>query len=196
MSTNWYLYSFDESLWNSIFGSGAPEHVKALSAFLTDEQNFDFEDPEVAEEVARKLISHGFNAEQFDDEEVEIVECVPSAVVHSGDTLSVDAKAESPEGTTWQMLQELMRRAEGRVESKMIRLLSNGRSLLGPDYEDAEYVILSPDEVRSLRAELEQIVGLDAEWSHPDFAPYIQNELVAPIQSIAATGRALAVMIG
>lgn len=198
MSSNWYLYSFDQNRWDSLFGGGNPEHAEALVAELTDEQNFDFEDPDAAAAVARKLVREGFTAGGFDEEEMEIVECIPSAIFRGTSELRslVNGEPESPEGTTWQMLKELMKRAEGHVEPKMIRLLTNGRSLADSEYDNGEYVILSPNEVQSLHEELQQIVSLDVEWSDEEFPPYIQRELLEPIQSTATAGRALAVMIG
>jgi hypothetical protein len=41
-------------------------------------------------------------------------------------------------------------------------------------------------------AEARQVVGLDAEWSHPDFPPEVDKELIGPVQKVADAGRGLA----
>ena len=194
MSADWSFYSFDHARFEELFGGGSESVAEALVEVLTDETCFDFEDPEVAEAVARRVVAEGFSYDGADEEEQDVLDCIPDAVFKASDSLSrqVDVKPESPQGFHINVVEELLKRAEGKVDLKLLSLFNGGRRYGGAPSEYCEHIIFPPAEVAELLVEARQVVDLQAEWSHPDFPPVVDKELIGPLKKVAEAGRGLA----
>lgn len=194
MSAEWSFYSFRYERFEKLFGGGSESEEQALVDIITDEAYYDFDDPEMAEEVARRAIREGLSYQGADEESRDVLDCIPSAVLKDSDTLVeyVNAGGESPQGLHINVVSELLDRAEGRLELRLLRLFSGGRRYGETDSDYCEYVIFTPSEVKDLLGEAGEVVALDVQWSHPDFPTEVENELLQPLRKVSAQGRGLA----
>lgn len=194
MSASWNLYSFDQGKLDLLFGS-APEAVAdALAEILIDEGEFDFDDPEVAETVARRVTSEGL-FEAADEDEQDVLNCLRFALfVGAGPVAEfLGAAPESPNGIHVNVTGELLKRADG-LDLPLLALFGTGRRLEKSPCEFCEYIVFSPEEIRDLLAEVKQVIALEREWSHPDFLPEVEKEVLTPLANIAEAGRGAAAL--
>jgi hypothetical protein len=194
MSASWTFYSFDATRFEQLFGSGIESHAEALATSLSNRDYFDFDDPDLAASVARRVVEEGFSYDDVTDEEQDVMDCIPSAIFHVPGLLSqtLDVQPESPEGFHINVVEELYKRAAGHCEPELLKLFDGGRRYGGAPTEYCEYIIFSPTEVRGLFSEARQVVDVDAEWSHPDFRAVVEKELLEPLHKIIGANRGLA----
>lgn len=194
MSSHWTFYSFDDRRFQQLFGGGSSANADALADFLTQEDYFDFDDPDRAAAVARRVVAEGFSYKGADDEQRDILDCIPSAVFNGSETLGrfVNAQPESPQGLHINVVQELRKRAGTEIDTPLLSLFNGGRRLGDAPAEYCEYIVFTPAEVTALLAEVRRIVELDTPWSHPDFPAEVENELLGPLESAAQADRGLA----
>ena len=194
MSAQWHLYSFNSRRFEKLCGYGSDEEEAALVEILTDESNYDFDDPEVVREVVHRVIREEFSYDGAGREERDVLDCIPSAVFKDSERLAehVDASPESPEGLHLNVVGELLNRGKQRLELKLLPLFCEGRRYGQPRPGDCEYIIFSPSEVRGLLEEIRRVIELDTRWSDPGFPVEIEKELVGPLQKLSQEGRGLA----
>lgn len=194
MSSHWTFYSFDNGHFQQLFGGGSSAHADALADFLTQEDYFDFDDPDRAAAVARRVVAAGFSYQGADEEERDILDCIPSAVFNGSEVLGrfADAQRESPGGLHINVIQELRKRAGAKIDTPLLSLFNGGRRLGDAPAGYCEYIVFTPAEVTALLAEVRRLVDLDAPWSHPDFPSAVERELLGPLQDVAQANRGLA----
>jgi hypothetical protein len=193
MNASWNLYSFDQQKLTELFGHAPGPIADALVEILTDEDYFDFDDKEVAEAVARRVTSEGYSYCNSNEDERDVLDCLPIAMLKGSGPVArfLEAAPESPNGIHVNVAGELLKRAKG-LDLNLLPLFDKGRRFGEASCEYCEYILFSPDEVGQLLAEVGQVIALDRRWSHADFPPVVEKEVLAPLRKIAQAGRGVA----
>jgi hypothetical protein len=194
MSASWNFYSFDSTHFEHLLGSGSESHADTLATSLANEDFFDFDDPDISESVARRVIMKGFFYDSATDEEQDVLDCIPRVIFNVSGLLSetLDARPESSEGFHINVVEEMHKRAARHCELRLLKLFDGGRRYGVTPTEHCDYIIFSPTEVSELLSEAQQVVDVEAGWSHPDFRPMVEKELIEPLQKTVDANRGLA----
>jgi hypothetical protein len=195
LSCEWFFYSFAMDKFRRLFGHGTGKQEQALVDVVTNRDWYDFEDPELAERVARRAVREGLSYARVSKEEAGVLDCLLEAAIKGPGRLSKDlaAEPESPEGLHINVVEELLRRARrGKLRLKLLPIFGDGRRYGETKLSHCSYAAFPPGEVSALLAEVRRVVGLAVPWRHPDFPGEVEKELLGPLGQVAKKRRALA----
>jgi len=188
MSTCWYLHSFSLDRFKQVFGSATPEQEEKLLEFIedSDEGYEDDDERELAVLLAKKILHGGISYKgKREDEKVMLDDIVTRAFHEMGLGEELREKPISPEPVTLDLAEELIEHAS---PGGLISFLSEGRRF-GTNEPAAllmGYFILTADEVRKLKSEVDELIANPSiQWKWPQVPEQAKDNISQPLGKIA-----------
>jgi len=199
MSYAWSFQSFSVEKFKHYFGHATPEEVEAMVAAATWQEKADGDtvDLRPIEEVVRRVATSGLTYAGLTPEQAKILDQRLMVLFSPEGIEDLEIEPESPDGVHPNIIQELIQRAQGRVELRCLPVLVHGWRH-GEDSLAAkcEYVILYPEILPMLAAEIEAVVKLPLPWSE-DYVPEVVDEcLLQVIRTVIPKKKGLAGFLG
>ena len=109
----------------------------------------------------------------------------------------LEIEPESPDGVHPSIIEELLQRAQGRVELSYLPVLLHGwRHGVGDLTAKCEYVLLYPEHLPPLAAEIDAVVKLALPWSESYVPEVVDKCLVQVVRNVIPKQKGLAGFLG
>jgi hypothetical protein len=203
MSYAWSFHSFSIPKFQHYFGHASLQEVEEMVAAATwEEREYgDEENPtdlEPIERIVRRVATGGISyAGLSSDDARTLDECIAVLFSPEGLEEQLEIGPESPDGVHPTIIEELLRRAEGRVELRYLPMLRHGWRYGGNDLAvRCEYVLLHPEHLQPLADEISSVVALPLPWSEGHVPEVVDECLVQVLQAVIPTKKGLAGFLG
>ena len=199
MSYAWSFHSFSINKFKHYFGHATPEEVEAMveAAIWQEKAEGSTVDLAPIKAVVRHVATNGLSYAGLTPEQAKILDHRLGVLFSPEGIEDLEIEPESPDFVHPSIIAELIQRAQGRVELKILPVLAHGWRH-GEDNlaANCEYVILFPELLPQLAAEIETVVKLPLPWSE-DYVPEVVDEcLLKVIRNVISKKKGLAGFLG
>jgi hypothetical protein len=203
MSYAWTFHSFSLEKFQRYFGQASPQEVEEMVAAATWQElgsgnDEDAADLEPIEETVRRIATHGISYEGLSSDDARTLdECIAVLFSPEGLEEQLEISHESPDGVHPTIVEELLRRAEGRLELRYLPVLRQGwRYGSGDLAANCQYVLLHPEHLQPLADEIAEVIALPLPWSENSLPGIVEECLSQVLQTVIAKNKGLAGFLG
>jgi len=190
MSYLWSFYSFPESEFGRVFGSGdAAVEKSAIEAATWEEAGFT--DPGAAGELAARIVRQGISYDGLTTQEASLLDDL-ILILFSPEGLweQLSIEPESPDGLHPEIVEEVAQHVSPEQAQNLLPYLIDGRRFKNGGKPTGEvYCVLSPPEVSSLVGTVMAAVERADQWSEPYVPEVIQECLIDVLDQTAEKKR-------
>lgn len=187
MSVGWHLYEFDRSVFDAIFMGEDPQAVTLIKAALADPDEFDLPDLELADEMVENVCQNGFDFDDQDEDELDVLDCLITALFKS-DQLATRLHVRpltrvplSPE-----LLQAIAPISDSTEAGKVYHaMLDGGRRVGQKDSSWCEYIIWDPIEADGVLQDARKLV--ESRPASDEMTTHAEAALIEPLESRSST---------
>jgi hypothetical protein len=186
MSMGWYFHTFRRDLLDKLLGNATVKQKEKLVQALTDpDEYFDMEEEELEHRaaLATNVLEHGLRYEGKKGQEAAELDDIVRMIFHQmGLAKAIKAKPISDESMTVQVGAEVARVAKLHLPKSILPLFDHGRRLGQTKAVQCGYIVFSHADVIQIDRDIKKLMkDKSVKWSHPDFPPAIERDLLAPL---------------
>ena len=101
----------------------------------------------------------------------------------------LEVEYESPDFVAPAIVQEMLARAEGKIDPRYLRILERGRRYGQREHPPINhYFLLRPEEVERFAGEMRRLYELPAPWDDADVAGIVSHCLLDDFETVAKQG--------
>jgi len=203
MSYAWSFQSFSFDKFQHYFGHARAAEVEEMVTAATWEAREEGDDEagtdlEAMEVVVRRVATSGLSYAGLSGDEARILDdCIAVLFSPEGFEEQLEIEHESPDGVHPTIIEELLRRAEGRVELRYLPVLRHGWRYGAGDLEaHCEYALLQPEHLQPLADEIATVVALPSPWSGSHVPEVVDECLAQVLKTVVPKKKGLAAFLG
>lgn len=192
MTGKWLFHSFNPGRFYQVFGKAKEQEEMALLKIIEFEMGCSPEDP--ISDLARRILHEGINYQGMPRRDAEELDQVISiALGPEGLWTELELEAESVEGFSPKLAEEMLRRAaDGQFDPHVLPALLRGRRYGTNELIECRYCVLDTTEVARLAQEVRTILELPGEWSVQEAQAQVIDGLLYPCEYVSRKQKGLA----
>lgn len=158
----------------------------------------DAADLEPIERTVRCIATGGISYAGLSPDDARMLDdCIAVLFGPEGLETQLEIRPESPDGIRPRTIEELLRRAEGRLDLRYLPMLRHGKRYGASDLAvSCQYVLLHPEELQPLAEEIASVVALPLPWSESYVPDVVDKCLVQVLQTVILKNMGLAGFLG